>query len=234
MQSSRNAHLYRHGSKRRECGYEGEQHALMSKMSPLTLVKRTYYLVMTGRYTDIQKVLKSFSNTPNVTQYLDTSMIEICYEILCFHLEAVIYLEQWPDVEVFVRTASTIDSDHVRSIMVDMILTAEKMPLEYIIRSLQVSLLLLNQGEKRETQLTSYSRSFSIPFNALTLNVSALSDASSTYAYSTDGTTHVSAKQSSIKPCALPRTLHPPKTTIRTMNWSISAQNHSIMPSICI
>lgn len=103
-------------------------------------VKRTYYLVMTGRYTDFQKVMATSIDAPNVAKYLDASMVEICYEILCFYLEAAIYLEQWPDVEAFIRTASTIDSDRVRSIMVDMILTAKKMPLECTIRSLQVSL----------------------------------------------------------------------------------------------
>ena len=103
-------------------------------------VKRKYYLVMTGRYTDFQKVMATSIDAPNVAKYLDASMVKICYEILCFYLEAAIYLEQWPDVEAFIRTTSTIDSDRVRSIMVDMILTAKKMPLECTIRSLQVSL----------------------------------------------------------------------------------------------
>lgn len=94
---------------------------------------------------DIQNVMASFSDRSDVTQYLDATTIERYHEILCFYLEAVIYLEQWPAVQAFIRTASTIDNDHARSIMADMILTSTKMPIDHIIRSLHVSLSLFYQ-----------------------------------------------------------------------------------------
>lgn len=94
---------------------------------------------MTGRYKDIQNVMASSGDIADITQYLDASVIERCYEILCFNLEAVIYLEQWADVDAFIRSASAIDSDYARSTMADMILTSEKMPIEHNLCNLQVS-----------------------------------------------------------------------------------------------
>jgi hypothetical protein len=125
--------------------------------------------------------MASSSNTSDVTQYLDASVIERCYKILFFHLEAVIYLERWPEVEPFIRATSTIDNDHARSIMADMILTSEKMPLEHVICSLQVSLPCLTKS----SQLTFDQRNYSTPFNTPTPNVSASLHASSTYACTT-------------------------------------------------
>lgn len=81
----------------------------------------------------------SMANTSGAMKYLDSTIIGKYHEILCFYLEAVIFLERWPEVEPFIRAASTTNSDHARSIMVDMILMSEKMPIENVIHSLQVS-----------------------------------------------------------------------------------------------
>lgn len=95
--------------------------------------------MITHRYADIQSVMGSMSDKSGVTEYLDSTIIGKYHEILCFYLEAVIYLERWLEVEPFIKATSTTNNDHARSIMVDMILTSEKMPVEYVIRSLQVN-----------------------------------------------------------------------------------------------
>jgi len=96
--------------------------------------------MITHRYGDIQSVMGSMASTSGATKYLDSTIVGKYHEILCFYLEAVIYLERWLEVEPFIRSASTTNSDHARSIMVDMMLTSEKMPIEHVIHSLQVSL----------------------------------------------------------------------------------------------
>lgn len=95
--------------------------------------------MVTHRYADIRSIMGSIANISGVMKYLDSTIVGKYHEILCFYLEAVIYLERWQEVEPFIRAASTVDNEHARSIMADMILTSEKMPIEHVIRGLQVS-----------------------------------------------------------------------------------------------
>uniref|UniRef100_A0A093XNT4 Regulator of drug sensitivity 2 n=1 Tax=Talaromyces marneffei PM1 TaxID=1077442 RepID=A0A093XNT4_TALMA len=115
----------------------------MARAAKSTDIKTTYYLMVTHRHADIQRIIASYSNISDVTKYLDFTILERYHEILCFYLEAVIYLQQWPAVEAFIKAASSTNSDFARSIMVDMILTADTMPIEHVIRNLQASLPLL-------------------------------------------------------------------------------------------
>ncbi|PCH06978.1 Hypothetical protein PENO1_014580 [Penicillium occitanis (nom. inval.)] len=117
--------------------------------------KTTYYSMVTHRYADIQSVMGSMANTSVVMKYLDPTIIGKYHEMLCFYLEAVIFLERWSEVEPFIRAASTTNSDHARSIMVDMILMSEKMPIENVIRSLQE---LLNSLHHTDTKHLSFIR----------------------------------------------------------------------------
>ncbi|KAE8551509.1 hypothetical protein EYB25_005399 [Talaromyces marneffei] len=127
----------------------------MARAAKSTDIKTTYYLMVTHRHADIQRIIASYSNISDVTKYLDFTILERYHEILCFYLEAVIYLQQWPAVEAFIKAASSTNSDFARSIMVDMILTADKMPIEHVIRNLQE---LLNSLQHTDAKRLSFIR----------------------------------------------------------------------------
>lgn len=107
----------------------------------LTAPTKSFYAGVTSHYREIQAAIKSSQNGDS-TRNIDPESIlgtKGYGHITCFNIEAIIYLERWADVETFIRESATILEDDVfHAIIADIILTSDKMPTDYTVRSLQV------------------------------------------------------------------------------------------------
>jgi hypothetical protein len=110
----------------------------------LTTLPESLYTRVASLYRELQ-VANEHSKSATRTIILDPILTpEQYYQISCFNLEAAICLKNWTDAEGFIRDLAVMRdgkdgcNDDIHAILVDLILTSDKMPSDYIIRSLQV------------------------------------------------------------------------------------------------
>lgn len=106
-------------------------------------LKRSFYhevLRICPNFHD-SKEFELSSRKISFAESISSDITEASHEIMCFHLEAALHLERWPEVEEFVHAMCRTEDDKVRAIMTDMILTSN-LPIDSIIRNLTVWLIL--------------------------------------------------------------------------------------------